>query len=310
MTFDNYLDKFRKLRTGFIHGHSRPHKPVMILAILSLIENGKLRENRIEYSPQLLELFKRYFDLVKTEDDALNPILPFFHLRGDKFFYHKPFPGKQAIYEALSGHGSIKAFFDIVQYAYLDDALYHYLQDPNKLNELREILIGKYFSELKNEVRVLIKEEQEITTYEIILKNDSDKINENSNDKENRYRSAAFSRTIREIYDYRCSACGLRINLNGLVIIDAAHLIPFSKSYDDNPCNGIALCKNHHWAMDHFLLVPGKDKLWHVSPELDDRIAGCKDIISLNKRKILLPQNEKFHPKEESLSWRHERILK
>ena len=78
----------------------------------------------------------------------------------------------------------------------------------------------------------------------------------------------------------------------------------------DDPCNGIALCKNHHWAMDHFLLVPGKDKLWHVSPELDDRIAGCKDIISLNNRKVLLPQNEKFHPKEEFLAWRHERILK
>jgi putative restriction endonuclease len=282
----------------------------MILAILSLIENGKLSENRIEYSPQLLELFKRYFDLVKTEDDALNPILPFFHLLGDKFFHHKPFPGKQAIYEELSGLGSIKAFLNIVQYAYLDDALYHFLQDPNKLNELREVLIKKYFTKLTKEVWVLIKEEQEITTYETILKNGSDKISENSNDKKNRYRSAAFSRTIREIYDYRCSACGLRINLNGLVIIDAAHLIPFSKSYDDNPCNGIALCKNHHWAMDNFLLVPGKDKLWHVSPELDDRIAGCQDIISLNKRKVLLPQNQKFHPKEESLAWRHERILK
>ncbi|MCP4763417.1 MAG: hypothetical protein GY870_16715, partial [archaeon] len=176
MNFENYLDKFQKLGTGIVRGHIRPHKPVMILAILSLIENGKLSENRIEYSPQLLELFKRFFDLVKTKDDALNPILPFFHLRGDKFFHHKPFSGKQAVYKSVSSVKSAKTFFDIVEYAYLDDALYHYLQDTNKLNELREILIRKYFNDLYNEVWVLIKEEQKITTYEIILKNGSDKI--------------------------------------------------------------------------------------------------------------------------------------
>lgn len=216
MNLDGYLKKFTKLRTGISHGHVKPHKPLMMLAILSLIENGKIASNRIDYSPQLLELFKRFFDIVRTKQDVLNPLLPFFYLRSE----------------------------------------------PDKIKETKST-----------------------------------------------YRSTAFARTIREIYDYRCAACGLRLHLNGLVIIDAAHLIPFSESQDDDPRNGIALCKNHHWAMDKFLVVPGTDNLWHVSPELDDRIEGCKEIISLNQRKILLPQNAKYYPKAESLSWRHTRIL-
>ncbi len=306
MNLDGYLKKFKKLRTGVSHGHVKPHKPVMLLAILSLIENRKITSNRIDYSPQLLELFKRFFNVVRTEQDALNPLLPFFFLRGDRFFHHRPFNDKESSYMALSDPGSIRKFTGIVEYAYLDEVLWGYLQDQMALNAIRKGLIQSYFPNFKKQIEAIVEEEKEISGYETVLKGEPDKIKETKST----YRSTAFARIIREIYDYRCAACGLRLNLNGLVIIDAAHLIPFSESRDDDPRNGIALCKNHHWAMDKFLIVPGTDKLWHVSPELDDRIEGCKEIISLNKRKILLPQDEKYYPKAESLDWRYSRILK
>jgi len=306
MDLDGYLKKFTKLRTGIIRGHVKPHKPVMMLTILSLIENRKITSNRIDYSPQLLELFKRFFDIVKSKQDALNPLLPFFYLRGDGFFHHRPFENGEHSYTALSDPGSVKKFTGIVEYAYLDEKLWAYLQDQTALNMLRDSLIQSYFPRYKVQIEGIVKEEKEISGYETVLKGEPDKIKETKST----YRSTAFTRIIREIYDYRCAACGLRLNLNGLVIIDAAHLIPFSESQDDDPRNGIALCKNHHWAMDKFLIVPGTDKLWHVSPELDDRIEGCKEIISLNKRKILLPHKEKYYPKSESLTWRYKRILK
>jgi putative restriction endonuclease len=306
MNLDGYLKKFTKLRTGVSHGHVKPHKPIMLLSIISLIENRKIISNRINYSPQLLELYKRFFDIVRAEQDALNPLLPFFYLRGDGFFHHRPFNGEDQSYMALSDPGSIKKFTGIVEYAYLDEELWTYLQDQTALNMLRDKLIQTYFPRDKIQIERILREEKEISGYEIILKGEPDRIKETKSI----YRSTAFARTIREIYDFRCSACGLRLNLNGLIIIDAAHLIPFSESQDDDPRNGIALCKNHHWAMDKFLIVPGADNLWHVSPELDDRIEGCKEIINLNKRKILLPQDEKYYPKPESLTWRHERILR
>ncbi len=306
MNLDGYLKKFTKLRTGVSRGQVKPHKPVMLLAILSLIENKKITSNRIDYSPYLLELFKRLFDIVKSEQDALNPLLPFFYLRGDGFFHHRPFSEEAQSYKALSDPGSIKKFTRIVEYAYLDEELWAYLQDQGALNTLRDGLILSYFPKYKAQIEGIVKEEKEISGYETVLKSEPDKIKETKST----YRSTAFARIIREIYDYRCAACGLRLNLNGLVIIDAAHLIPFSESQDDDPRNGIALCKNHHWAMDKFLIVPGADNLWHVSSELDDRIEGCKEIITLNNRKILLPQDEKYYPKSESLAWRYTRILR
>jgi len=70
-------------------------------------------------------------------------------------------------------------------------------------------------------------------------------------------RDTAFSRIVRRAYDYRCAACGLRVVLEGgLYIVDAAHLIPFAETHDDDPRNGIALCKNHHWAMKLHRFLP------------------------------------------------------
>jgi hypothetical protein len=57
------------------------------------------------------------------------------------------------------------------------------------------------------------------------------------------------------LYDYTCSACRLRIiTPDGRSAVDAAHIIPFSESYDDGIGNGLALCKLHHWAFDAGLL--------------------------------------------------------
>jgi putative restriction endonuclease len=306
MNLDGYLKKITNLRTGLSYGHVKPHKPIMMLSILSMIENRKITSNRIDYSPNLLELFKRFFDIVRSEQDALNPLLPFFYLRGDGFFHHKPFDGEEQSYRALSDPGSIKKLTGIVEYAYFNEELWAYLRDQKALNTLRDAIIQTYFPRYKGQIEFIVAEEKAISGYETVLKGAPDRIKETKST----YRSTAFARIIREIYDYRCAACGLRLNLNGLIIIDAAHLIPFSESQDDDPRNGIALCKNHHWAMDKFLIVPGTDNLWHVSPELDDRIDGCREIISLNGRKLLLPQDEKYYPKSESLSWRHTRILR
>ena len=61
----------------------------------------------------------------------------------------------------------------------------------------------------------------------------------------------AFRRIVSENYDYRCAASGWRIILpEGRVMVEAAHLIPFAETRDDDPRNGIALAPTFHWALD------------------------------------------------------------
>jgi len=98
---------------------------------------------------------------------------------------------------------------------------------------------------------------------------------------------------------------------DGLTFVDAAHLIPFSESHNDHPSNGIALCKNHHWAMDRNLIAPGDDGRWHVSPLLkQQRSTGEAALLGLDGQELLPPHDAKFFPAADSLRWRLERLAK
>ena len=69
MSLDAYADKFSRLNVGRVGNHERPHKPVMLLAVLDLFEQGAIKKNMIAYSPELLELFDEYFEAVRGEGD-------------------------------------------------------------------------------------------------------------------------------------------------------------------------------------------------------------------------------------------------
>ena len=58
-----------------------------------------------------------------------------------------------------------------------------------------------------------------------------------------------------KIYEYTCAVCELNIQAaSGESVTDAAHIVPFSVSYNDDVRNGMSLCKSHHWAFDAGLI--------------------------------------------------------
>jgi putative restriction endonuclease len=116
---------------------------------------------------------------------------------------------------------------------------------------------------------------------------------------------------VLKAYDFQCAACGLRIKLPeaDLTFVDGAHIIPFEVSGNDNPTNGLALCKNHHWAMDRFLVVPTPAGVWKVSPRLDARRSpGEQALVALNNQPLLPPHEDAYRPDPAGLAWRAERI--
>lgn len=82
------------------------------------------------------------------------------------------------------------------------------------------------------------------------------------------------------------------------------------RKHNDHPTNGLALCKNHHWAMDRDIIAPGPDLHWHISRLLDPRRStGEKELADLAGKSFLLPKDPAFHPGEEGLEWRHWRLI-
>ncbi len=75
---NHYLHKIQRLRVDRARGTPAPHKPVLLLAIIDLVEQGAINRNYIEPSPQLVETYINYW--TQITNGLPRPYLPFFHL--------------------------------------------------------------------------------------------------------------------------------------------------------------------------------------------------------------------------------------
>jgi hypothetical protein len=70
--------------------------------------------------------------------------------------------------------------------------------------------------------------------------------------------SARFRQAVRKAWNSTCAVCGLHLpstSHNTSAGVDAAHVLPWADYDLDHVCNGICLCKNHHWAFDEGLIL-------------------------------------------------------
>ena len=72
--------------------------------------------------------------------------------------------------------------------------------------------------------------------------------------------------------------------------------------------SGDASGKILHWAMDQELIFPCSDNRWHVRKDIDDRIDAHRDLINLNGKTILPPEQKQYAPKHDALLWREQRL--
>jgi putative restriction endonuclease len=67
-------------------------------------------------------------------------------------------------------------------------------------------------------------------------------------------RSARFSVQVVCGYHHTCALTGYRIiTQSGESVVEAAHIEPFATSRNNDIHNGLALCRNAHWAFDRGL---------------------------------------------------------
>jgi putative restriction endonuclease len=139
-----YARKFQRLRVDRAHGVA-PHKPILLLSVAELIRKEVIEENKIYLSDELIRTFLKYWAYLGSESHNPDISRPFFHMRSGRFWHLWANPGYETL---ISSKVKLKTFAEVkraIKYAYLDEDLFEFLQEPVSRTSLLIVLIARWF---------------------------------------------------------------------------------------------------------------------------------------------------------------------
>ncbi len=305
-----YLQKIEKLRIDRSHGEPAPHKPILLLAVIDLFEEGEIKENKIEPSPQLVEAFLKYWHLVSFEKPRI--FLPFFHLKSDGFWHLHATAENGNLLKNLKQINSPAHLSSVVAFAGLDEELFLLLHQIEAREAIRQKILNTYFAEELEKFRIVIEDNRKINIAEHLLLETAAKEEEKLPEEVFHLpkRNIAFRRTVIKLYNYTCAACRLRIiTFDGETAVEAAHIYPFAQSFDDSIGNGLSLCPLHHWSFDRGLFSIDENYKMIVSNNFDESGNDAFLIKNLEAKELFLPKEKPFRPSLTMIRWHRENIL-
>jgi len=318
-----YLHKLTHIRinTSKKNGIS-PHKPILLLSIISNIEVGKIKSNKIFILPELIATFKGLWsDLVENDKHHCIFTMPFYHLSSSSFWKLIAKNGYKKIIQSKIAMKGFSNLNQAVEYAEIDNELFVFFKNKEEREILKYAILEKYFPNTKNnfsdesnnyinDIENQILNEPSVE-YKIKLQKLQDELNADSFEEEKYMRSSIFKRQIPLLYKNTCAISGLQINATlNVSLIDACHIIPFSNSYDDTVTNGISLTPTLHRAFDRGLISIDDNYKIIISDKFKEENQSQYSIIQFKNKEIYLPENSKFYPSLENIKWHRENIYK
>ena len=110
---------------------------------------------------------------------------------------------------------TLKSIRENIDYCSFQTSLWKLIEDQVKRSQIRQSLIARYFSKQSEELNRL--------SCKLIAQLGGDSIGESQplvNEIEsNQYRDRAFRNVVNRLYDFRCSACGIRVKLENILLV-------------------------------------------------------------------------------------------
>lgn len=177
--FEFYYNCFGNLNTAKMKGLAAPHKPLLLLSVLDLIETGIIKTNIIDLSDVLINRFKENTKIYIGTSTIFTPNIgyPYFHLSSEPFWklIHKLDSGNitnegnfgnskvprsaaaesKEIYKPSAFEKptySIKGLRDRYIGAMIDKELFNLLQNQDVRAKYRTLLISRYLSNQPNSI--------------------------------------------------------------------------------------------------------------------------------------------------------------
>ncbi len=287
--FENtWVRKLTRLRVDRAKGIA-PHKPLLLLILIEMINQGELQSPTVKLTPQLAFRFSEYWRIVAHRRSQRPEVrLPLHYLRSDK------------IWKTFKNDGSPSDNWKTTSLVVFDEHFWELLQHADFRAFAQRLMINEYF-DLNEQVGL----------YELVgLEGSSSEEFELEVDSSVREwreagRSVRFRLDIVAAYGYTCALTGYRITtLSGSAIVDAAHIHQFAKSRNDDPRNGLALCKNAHWMFDQGLWsLDDEYRVIVATAAYDEDPGDQKSLLSYQGQRINLPKNIAYWPDLKHIAW-------
>lgn len=311
---NRFIRKLKSIRQGSSKHGNAPHKLILILTVIELIEKKYFKENKFYIDSVFVAHFKENWELLVNTLHNQDFTQPFYYLQNE-LIDNKP------LWKLHTNDGfvitnyikSINTLKEVVEFASFDDTFYNFLQNEEFRYTAQNTILDQYFYSTKkqyveakslgkgyiNDLTSYMLNERESIKYEII------------DEESNFVRSGYFPKLIRLVYSSTCCMSGMKIITDfGQDLIEAAHIVPFSISRDDKVTNGLALCPNLHTAFDKGLLSLDDELKIMVSPVIMENAENPYSLSKLKSRKIFLPFGDKSQPDIENIRWHRKNIFK
>jgi putative restriction endonuclease len=182
--------------------------------------------------------------------------------------------------------------------------------DPGFRHQARLLLIAKYFhAEDRTALYALCN--MNVPSEDVIAEHVR---YQPINEATERGRDARFRIVVVSNYMFTCALTGYRLTtVSSGTIVDAAHIHDYSKSRNNDPRNGMSLCRNAHWMFDK--------GLWTLTDEYTVLVAkghfdeACMDpsikrLTDFHEQKIHLPFNQMQWPDPKYIKWHRDHRFK
>lgn len=289
-----WLRKLATLRIDRARGNPAPHKPLLLLIIIEMVERGEIQNAEVSLSPDLAFRFSVFWSVVALRRKQRPEVrLPFHYL------------GSSGVWQPLTAQGELSPDKKMTKSIRIDQSFFECLSDQRFRDRARRVLIetDPYF----------LPEERAALYSMLKIRPSASEIREDEAAYKTSVQAGRDARFRIEVvliaYRHTCALTGYRMTTLGMEsIVDAAHIHEFRDSRNNDPRNGIALSKNAHWQFDRGLWSLNDDYKVVVNKEkfIEEGVAGQR-LADFEGRRVFLPSEPKYWPERDYLRWHRKR---
>lgn len=119
----------------------KPHKQILLLAVIRLIKKGKIQSNHVFYNETLKEEFKNLLIEYGSIEDRDRPYNPFFHLGNSSFWKLVPNSGFESELKNIQSITGPTMLMQLINFAELSEFFFTTLQDSKLYYAIETLLL-------------------------------------------------------------------------------------------------------------------------------------------------------------------------